>query len=106
MKMTELLRKTAELIKTQELEKVSLKKKFEDTEKEAEINRTVISMLKGDFIDVSDIESKIAEFKSNPDMLKKAVDFYEKSAEIGSVHNAAEIADGKAEDYFFNSLNS
>lgn len=104
-KIPVLLKKTASLLREQEQEKTALEKKLGDLEKEASVNRTVLNMLRGDLINATEIDSKIAEFNSNPELLKNAMNFYEKPAEIGETKGGLGALDeGKPEENFATNL--
>jgi len=100
----ETLKKTAQLIREQEAEKIALSEKVASFEKEARVNRTVINMLKDGLLDVDEIDSKTAEFNSNPDLLVKAASYFEnKKASPGSLDDGLP-ATATAEDLFMAAL--
>ena len=80
----EQMRKITSVLRTQEEEKKALAKDAESYKKEAEINRAVLHMLKDDLLDVSEIDTKVAEFQSDPTLLKNAVDFFSKAKTAGA----------------------
>lgn len=100
MKTSELLKKTANVLRDQQEEINSTKSKLESIEKEAQINRIILNMIKEDLLDASDIEQKIAEFQGNPDQLKNASGFFEKSSEIGKPKGLDSSEEGNAEQNF------
>lgn len=82
----ELLRKTASLIRSQEEEKAQLSKHLNEVRKEASINRTVLNMIKEGLLDTDEIDAKISEFGTNPDLLDKTASFFDrKTTSAGTV---------------------
>lgn len=101
MNQAELLRKTAAALRTVEGERQEAVSKLEDAKKEATVNRTVLNMLKDGLLDIDEVETKISEFRTNPDLLTKTADYFTKSAgAVGTVKNV-EIPGGySAEEAF------
>lgn len=102
----EALKKVANILRSQEQEKIALQEKYDSLKTDSDINRTVLNMLKEDLLDTSDIDSKVAEFKGDPDFLKRTKDFFEKNSEVGEISgkNIPEV--GKAEESFWSCLSS
>jgi hypothetical protein len=103
----ELLRKTATLLRSQEEEKSSLSNKLDEVQKEATVTRTVLNMLKDGLLDVDEIDTKIAEFNTNKDLLSKTADYFDRKTTSAGTVKDAELPGGMApEDMFLASLQS
>jgi hypothetical protein len=92
---SEQMRKIASVLRAQEEEKKALVNDMESYKKEAEVSRAVLHMLKDDLLDVGEIDIKIAEFQSDPKLLKDANDFFAKAKTAGTQTG---IDFGKAEN--------
>ena len=101
----EQLRKIASVLRSQEEEKVAMQRDLDNFKKEAEVSRAVLHMLKDDLLDVSEIESKIAEFNSNPTHLKNTSDFFAKTKVAGKLQGI-DAGSGNAEQNLLASLQS
>lgn len=86
MNTAQILRKTAGVLRNQEEEKLALAKRVDSLEKEAHINRAIINLVKENLLDSDEVESKIAEFQSNPQLLEETKNFFEKSADVGELN--------------------
>jgi hypothetical protein len=106
MNTAEILRKTAGVLRTQEEEKAALSKKVGTLEKESQVNRAVINMVKEGILEADEVDSKIAEFQSNPKLLEETVNFFDKSANVGEINPNAVPTEGDAEGNFFSGLQS
>lgn len=104
MNTSELLKKTASVLRTQEAEKQDLANKVETLEKEASINRAIVNMVKEGLLDSDEVEAKIAEFQSNPQLLEETNGFFEKSANVGELQGDSIENGTDAEKSFLQSL--
>ena len=100
----DMLKKTASLLRKQEQEKVAVLKDLSDMKKEAEAGKAVINMLKEGLIDVDDIDAKLAEFRADPEFLKKTNSFFEKTSGVGEIKDADAPTQGNAENSFWSML--
>jgi hypothetical protein len=104
MNTPEVLKKTAAVLRQQEEEKTALNARVESLEKDSNVKNSVINMLKEGLLDVEEIDAKIAEFNSNPELLKDTVGFFNKTSGVGSVSEDVPPVAGKAEESFWSTL--
>jgi len=97
----EMLKKTASALRALEAERQEAVEKLEGVKKEATVSRAVLNMLKDGLLDVDEIETKIAEFRGNPELLNRTMDYFSKSASsMGTVKNAEMPGGLSAEENF------
>ena len=97
----ESLKKVATLLRSQEQEKVALSSKVETLSKEATISRTVLNMIKEGLLDTDEIDVKIAEFSSNPDLLSKTATYFDRSVKTAGKLDASTLASNNSAEESF-----